>query len=272
MTKSSHTIGIEINPKLLGVFFADRIGDTLRMFCFYTNNAISQFDVPAAENQDNLRAIFSKFQMEETCTSIIMEEAVQGRIYLKHDDRHWSYTMLKSPVNTMPPLNADLAELDWTIVWRTQDLEVLRFGLPGDAEHCYAIRTQISEADSHRLMKNSNAFTQPVSPRRKKSRRWLYVNLAAAALVVSIVIGAAIIQTVRENNHPPVQTGAASFAPAPAAGYYLLSNHQISGPYALKVIADMKNGGLLGAGTMFRAENSADWSKLEELPLNSKSK
>ena len=272
MTKSSHTIGIEINPKLLGVFFADRIGDTLRMFCFYTNAAISQFDVPAAENMDNLRAIFSKFQMEETCTSIIMEEAVQGRIYLKQGDQHWSYTMLKSPVNTMPPLNANLAELDWTVVWRTQELEVLRFGLPGDAEHCYAIRTQISESDSHRLMKSSNAFTQPVSPGRKKSRRWLYVNLAAAALIVSVAIGAAVIETIKENNRAPAPVAASSFTPSPTSGYYLLSNHQISGPYSLKSITDMKAGGLVGAGTMFRPENTADWSKLEELPLTPKSK
>src|SRR6185295_4746941 len=83
MGKQFEPLGIEINPQRVGVLLTDHIGDTLRLFCFYTNATVSQVDVPADENRENLSALFVTLSMEETCSSFILDEVVQGRLYVK---------------------------------------------------------------------------------------------------------------------------------------------------------------------------------------------
>jgi hypothetical protein len=68
--KRSMAVGIEMNPKLIGALLTDQVDNTLRVFCFYTSGRLSQFDVPAAENQDNWHSLFSwmkRFKAEFAC-------------------------------------------------------------------------------------------------------------------------------------------------------------------------------------------------------------
>ncbi len=271
MIKHSQTIGIEINPKLIGVLLTEKIGDTLRLFCFYTNAEISQVDVPAEENRDNLRAFFTTLNMEETCSSLILDEVVQGRVYLKIENQHWLYTLLKSSRAALPPLNADLADLPWRVIWRSQEAQVLEYGQPGDAEHCYAIRKEIGESDAERLVKNSKAFTKPVSIPRKQPHRWVYANLVIALLAVGILVSATILYTFKQGNHASTQklaVGPAVPNVSVTVGCFLLYNHQITGPFPVKFIADLNTASLLNPEVLCRLENSNDWIKPADLLSN----
>lgn len=271
MNKKTQTLGIEINPKLIGALLTEKIGDTLRLFCFYTNANISQVDVPAEENADNLRGLFTTLNMEETCTSLVLDEVVQGRAYFKNEERHWLYTLLKSSQNTLPSFNADFADLPWRVIWRSSDTQVLEFGAVDEAEHCFCIRKEISEEDSARIMKNSKAFTKPLSIPRKQSQRWIYTNLGLAVLGLAALMAGALVYTLKENIHAPLPAAPGHTAVAPtgsAVGYFVLYNHQISGPFPLKVITDLNAAGLLNADVLCRPENSNDWIKPADLSLN----
>lgn len=269
MTKHPHAIGIEINPRLVGVLFTEKSGDTLRMFCYYVNAEISQFDVPAMENQGNLQSLFASLNLEETCTSLILDEVVQGRIYVRDEHQHALYTLLKSPGDTLPPLNADIGELPWLVIWRSQEAEVLQYGQLGDPEHCFALRSHISESDAARLIKNSKAFTNPVSIPRIKTYRRPYLKIGLALLVAGVLAVATLFYLYKGDNHVEARSGAVTqpvVASVPAtSGCYLLYKHQISGPYPTKVIIEMNAGGLLNAETLCRAENSEDWIKPADL-------
>ena len=275
MIRHAQPLGIEINPKLIGALFSERIGDTLRLFCYYTNADISQVDVPAEENKENLRTLFSSLNLDPNCTSLIMDEVVRGRIYLKNDDHHWLYTLLKSPDATLPPLNADLGELPWRVIWRSQEADILHCGPTENFEPCFAIRTHISESDATRLMANSKAFTHPVSISRKQPRIRQCAKAAFAILAGGILLAAPIIYSFKQSSlaatpsMPGMQTAATAVAKAVSGktGYYLLINHRMSGPYTTAVIAEMNSGGLLGTETLCRPENSADWIKLDDVPL-----
>ena len=85
MSKQSLAMGIEVNPKLVGALFTDKIGDTLRVYCYYTTGETSQFDVPEEDNRENLRSLLATLNTEETCTSLIQDEVVQGRVYVQAD-------------------------------------------------------------------------------------------------------------------------------------------------------------------------------------------
>lgn len=265
MIKNSLAMGIEINPKLVGALFTDKIGDTLRIFCFYTNGETSQFDVPHEDNRDSLRSLLSTLNTEETCTSLILDEVVQGRVYVQANNQHWLYTLLRSPGNIPPPLNADIADLPWQVCWRSHEAEVLRYHRPDDSERCLAIRTRIGENDAARLVKTSKAFTHPVSIPRKQPQRWLHLNLAMALLALGVLAAATLFYTFKQSHRAaaaaPVAAVQAKALPA-APGYFLLYNHRISGPYPAKVIADMNAGGLFNDETLCRPENSMEWGKL----------
>lgn len=270
--KSPSVLGIEINPSLIGVLFADTVGDTLRLFCFYTNAETSQFDVPLEENRENLRALFATLKIDATCTSLIVEDVVQGRIYVHRDGRHWLYTVLKSPGNTIGALDANIADQDWKVIWRTQEVEVLQCGHSGFAEHSLAIRTQISENDAARTMQNSKAFTKPVSIPRSKPQSRLPATVAAILLLVTILGGAAVYYASNKSSRAPVKPE--TVATAVAAGnagqnYYVLYNHQITGPYPAKVLTELNAAGVLSAQAMCRTENSTDWIKLSDLASTS---
>ncbi|HSY18158.1 MAG TPA: hypothetical protein VK815_07480 [Candidatus Acidoferrales bacterium] len=264
MGKQFEPLGIEINPKRVGVLLTDHIGDTLRLFCFYTNATISQMDVSAGENRDNLSALFVTLGMEETCSSFILDEVVQGRLYVKGDDKHWLYTLLKSSSDTLPALNADLASLPWRVAWLSRDTQVLEYGWPGDGEHCFCIRKEISEEDASRLVKNSKAFIKPVStPRKQKPARSSFA-LILAMLASAMLISVAVIYGVEQEGHAPTQPAAVSTANTAApqpSGFYLLYNHQISGPFPAKTIADLNTSGLFAQDVLCRAEGATDWIK-----------
>jgi GYF domain 2 len=267
MNKRSHAVGIEINPKLIGVLLTERIGNTLRMFCFYTSGCTSQFDVPAEENRDNRHELFSSLNVEATCSSVILDEAVQGRIYAQSENQHWLYTLLISPGNRLP-LNADIGDLPWQVIWRSQEMEALQYRATEGAEPSFALRSRLTEDDALRLVKNSKSFTNPVSPLRKPPHRWLLLNIALVLVALAVVVTATVFYTFKQNhNHtsrPAPALNTKNTAPATPTGssYFLLYNRQISGPYPTKVIADMNAAGLFNRDTMCRTEASTEWVKL----------
>lgn len=263
-------MGIEIKPQLVGALFTDKIGDTLRVFCYYTNGEFSQFDVAEEDNRESLRSLLSTLNTEETCTSLIQDEVVQGRVYVQADKEHWLYTVLRTPGQIPPPLNADIADLPWEVCWRSHEAEVLRFTQAGGLERCVAIRTHISEADANRLVRTSKAFMRPVSMAipRKQPQRSTQAHIGIALVALVLIAGANLFFTIKRNHTLvavlPSQPNStpAKVVTGPAGGYYLLYNHKISGPYPAKVVSDMSANGLFNDETMCRPENSTEWGKL----------
>ena len=266
MTKNSLAMGIEVNPKLVGALFTDKIGDSLRIFCYYANGEISQFDVPEDDNRESLRGLLASLNTDETCTSLIQDEVVQGRVFVQSGKDHWLYTVLRCPGQIPPPLNADIADLPWQVCWRSFEAEVLRYSQPDGPERCMAIRTHINENDASRLVRTSKAFIRPVSIPRKQPQRWLHAYVAIALLAVGSVVGGTLYYTFRQSHATVTATKPAADAPAKVIAdggeYYLLYNHKISGPYPAKVIADMSIGGLFSEDTMCRPGNSTEWNRI----------
>jgi hypothetical protein len=264
MSQVQYVIGIEINAKFVGALFTERIDQTLRIFCLYTNGDTSQFDVPAEENLDSLHHFFSKLNTEVTCTSVIVDEVVQGRVFVRSGEHHWLYTLLSTPGNVLPPFNADICSLPWQPCWLSSEADILEYGKPGDSVHCFAVRTQVSENDALRMVKDAKVFTNPKSLSKKSRHRWLYLNLAVVLVILAILIAATIRYTFKGNAGKTIEPDRVTHVTSVnlVTNYYLLQNRQISGPYAEKTIADMSAGGLLNASTMCRAENSTEWISL----------
>lgn len=271
MAKVSTAIGIEINPGLIGVLFTEKVEDTARFFCCYRNGETSQFDMPAGENQENLRSLFASLNMEPTCTSLLLDEMVQGRVFIQSGGKHHLYTLLKSAGDTLPPLNADIGSLPWEVIWKSQEVEVLELGCPGMGEYCIAIRNEINELDAGRLMHSSKAFVNPVSIPRKQPRNWMPAFIAFALLASGFIIGAATHSAFGSVPGPAQPTiVAAQPEPSPAsttAQCFLLSDHRITGPFPAGVVAQMNAAGVLGTETLCRMENSTDWVKPSEMTL-----
>jgi hypothetical protein len=272
MSKHIQALGIDINPKSIGVLFTDNDAETIRCFCYFTNAEVSQFDMPAQENIENLRYLFTTLNMEATCTSFVLDEVVQGRVFSIAGEKRWLYTLLKSPRGTMPPMNTDISNLPWKVIWRSPEVEVLQLGQAGNQEYCFAIRNEINDADASRLMKNSRAFTNPVSVARQDRSRWGYAYIAAALLVVSTIVGGTLYYTFKQNRTAPVPVVASAKAndgmtAPPVAKCFLLYNHRIAGPFPADVVAEMNKAGLLSAETLCRPESSSDWVKLSEVAL-----
>jgi len=269
MTHST-TLGIEINPKYVGALFTERMDKTLRVFCYFTNGDTSQFDVPAAENLDNLHHFFSKLNMDATCSSVIINEVVLGRVYSRSAEQHSLYTLLSTPGTVLPPFNADICDLPWRLCWQSQEADILEYGRSGEPIHCFAIRTQVTEGDALRLIKDARAFLNPVSCQKKQPYRWLYLNLALVLVGLATLIGLTVFYSSKETAGKPVAPVIAKETPAlpPGASYYLLSNHQISGPYTVKTLALMNTGGLINAATLCRPENSTEWLPLTRVLPN----
>lgn len=269
MANQQSVIGLEINPKFVGALFTEQVDETLRVFCFYINGEVAQFDMPAQENLESLRCFFTKLNMEQTCSSVVNDEVVQGRFYVQSDENHWLYTLLASPGNILPLYSTDICNLPWRVCWRSLEADILEYGNPGEPAHCYAIRTAITENDAARLVKQSRAFMNPVSVQRKRSHNRLFLNLGVGLACLSIPIALTLFYAMKPTaNASPEPTAAvvAKVQPQVAAGhYYLLYNHQISGPYTVKTIADMKAGGLLNADAMCRPEKSTEWVGLSTL-------
>lgn len=270
MDHIANVTGIEINPKFVGALFTERVEETLRVFCFYINGGTSQFEVPAEANRDNLHHFFSKLNMDATCSSVVIDEVVQGRIHARSGAKHWLFTLLSAPGNVLPPFDADIFSLSWHLRWQSQETDILEFGKPGDFVHCLAIRTLISENSAARLLKESRAFTNPVSVRKKSfSRRFVLSGIAGALFLgITAVLAGSLIATQMQKTPTPVSTPVARPANTavkqPAAEkYYLLNSRQITGPYTPAGIADMKACGLLSPETLCRPENATEWTRLD---------
>ena len=267
MKSLQNVIGMEINPKFVGALFTEQIGGTLRVFCFYTNGDISQLDMPAEENLGNLKRLYTKLNIDENCSSLIVDDVVQGRVYVRAEGNCWLYTLLSAPGNILPTFNADICDLPWRHCWRSKAVDVLEYGEPGKSGHCFAIRTQISGNDASRLVQGSNAFTNPSSVQRKQPRRWSYLGIGVVVAVLGILLSLTLLHADKPGANgslqPPVTMKAT--AEINATGFDLLFNHEISGPYPGKTIASLNEAGLLKADTMCRPENSVEWISLATL-------
>jgi hypothetical protein len=273
MAKHQNVIGLEINPKFVGALFTNQVDDLIHVFCFYVNGEVAQFDMSAKDNLDGLRHFFTKMNMEETCSSVVIDEVVQGRFYVRSQEDHWLYTLLASPGNLLPLSGADICQLPWRTCWQSPEAEILEYGGSGDTAHCYAIRTAITETDAARLVKQSKAFINPVSVRRKPPRNHLLLNLGVGLACVGIPLALTLFYTLKPRAHAASEPRAAVAARAhfrPVSGgsgnrYYLLYNHQISGPYTDQTISAMRAGGLLNADAMCRADGATEWASLSTL-------
>jgi len=259
--------GIEINPKFVGAFFTEQIENRLRVFCFFTNGGTSQFELAADENLDNLQSFQSKLNMDETCSSVILDEVVQGRIYVRTEDACWLYTLLSTPGDVLPQINGDICDLPWRHCWRSLAADVLEYGQPGDPVHCFAIRTQISEGDASRLVKDAKAFINPLSLKKKTSHGLAFLTIGLATVLLGSLIAGTAFYTSKQKADGSFNPTVAPMATAEptTCTYYLLYKHKIAGPYPVKIIASMNAGGLLAPETMCRPEKSTEWASLATL-------
>jgi hypothetical protein len=270
MAKQQQVVGFEINHKFVGALLTEQVDGLLRVFCYYINGEISSFDLPAKDNIDNLRHFFTKLNMEETCSSLINDEVVQGRFYVRSEGEEncWLYTLLASPGNIMPVGNEQIFNLPWRVCWRSLEAEVLECGRMGEAGHCFAIRTMVTDGDASRLLKQSKAFLNPIVVQKKRSAKRLYAGVGIGLACLVLPMAVTLYCSHRAASHavpPPVPVVVAAKAQPvapPKGNYYLLSNHQITGPFSAKTIVEMKAAGRINDGTLCRAENSTEWAGL----------
>lgn len=270
MASQQQIVGIEINPKFVGALFTEQVDDVLRVFCFYINGEIAHFEMSAKDNLENLRHFFSKMNMEQTCSSVVIDDVVQGRFHVRSGENHWLYTLLSSPGNVLPLQINDICNHAWKVCWRSQEAEILEFGRAGEAVHCYAIRTTVSEHDTNRLVKESKAFLNPTFVRQKRTHSRLYLNLGLGLACLGTTLGLILFCSFKSTTRAAVEpdvVATASAAPSPSAAgnYYLLANHQITGPYSVKTIAGLKAAGRLDADAMCRSETSTEWAALSTI-------
>jgi len=267
MKAQARAAGIEINPKFVGAFFTEQIENKLRVFCYFTNGGTSQFELAADENLDNLHSFHSKLNMDETCSSVIHDEVVQGRVYVHAGEICWLYTLLSTPGEVLPQINGDICDLPWRYCWRSLAADVLEYGKPGDSVHCFAIRTQISENDASRLVKDAKAFINPLPLKKKASHALAFVSIGTALVLLVTLIAGTAFYTSKQRANGSFNSRVVSVETAePATGtYYLLYKHKIAGPYPVKIIASMNSGGLLAPETMCRPEKSTEWANLATL-------
>ncbi len=264
MKEIKKTCGIEINPKFVAACFTEQIENKLRVFCFFANGGTSQFELSAEENLRHLQSFYSKLNTDDTCSSVILDEVVQGRVYVRSGKNCLIYTLLSTPGNGLPSFDGDIGDLPWTYCWRSQAVDVLEYGKPGDPGHCFAIRTQISENDAQRLVKESKAFTNPLSVRKRKPHRRLYLAVGVVLVLLGMLIGLTIFYNFKPKASNPIPAVEVIVEPR-ADTYYLLCNHQITGPYPVGIVSSLQAGGLLNPETMCRSDKSTEWVGLTTL-------
>jgi hypothetical protein len=271
MKRTTHKVqALEINATMVGALFTDRQGDRLRVFCFYLNGDTGQFDVPADENSDSLHSLFAKLDMVDQCTSIILEKVVRGRVYAEREGNLHSYTLLSTPGDVLPPLNAEICDLPWKIVWSSQEAEVLRLVGVGRAAHCYAIRSPVNDVDAPALYRSSNAFVNPVSVTEKISSPNHWVRQAVAAALLALAVGMGWWLGYRTGKGVPVEHVMArevkNLVTVPETKAQMLANRAITGPFTLAELARLNTEGKIPAEAMFRVEGSTEWVPLRDMP------
>jgi hypothetical protein len=261
---------LEVNASMIGALFTDRAGDRLRVFCFYLNGDTGQFDVPAEANRDSLHHLFSKLDMVGQCTSFILEKVVRGRLYVERDEKLECYTLLATPGDSLPPLNADICDLPWKSVWAGQEVEVLRLASTRRGARCFAIRSQVRDMDADALYRSSNAFVNPHSITQNASEHSAVLRnvVTAALLVVAVSLGWLVgYNTERDSATPHVSARAVENTVAIAeTKVQMISDRTITGPFAMAELAQMNKEGKLPSDSLFRLDGGTDWVPLLELP------
>ena len=261
---------LEVNASMIGALFTDRAGDRLRVFCFYLNGDTGQFDVPEEANRDSLHHLFSKLDMVGQCTSFILEKVVRGRLYVERDEKLECYTLLATPGDSLPPLNADICDLPWKSVWAGQEVEVLRLASTRRGARCFAIRSQVRDLDADALYRSSKAFVNPHSVTQNTNDHSPVLRnvVTAGLLVVAVSLGWLVgYNTERDTPAPRVAARAAANTVAIAeTKVQMLSNRAITGPFTMTELAQMNEDGKVPAESLFRLDGSTDWIPLLELP------
>ncbi len=255
---------------MIGALFTDRVGDRLRMFCFYLNGDTGQFDAPEEENRDSLHSLFAKLDMVGQCTSVILEKVVRGRIYVEREGNLHSYTLLATPGDVLPSLNAEIYDLPWKTVWASQEADVLRLFGAGNAVHCYAIRSPVNDVDAPALYRSSNAFVNPQSVPESFSSPHHWVRQTAAAGMVIAALSLGWWLGFRAGTGTGAERVVArevknSIADADATAQ-MLARQTITGPYTMPELARLNADGKLPADAVFRLAGSTEWVALRDLP------
>ena len=271
MNRKHHKVhALEINADMIGALFTDRVGDRLRVFCFYLNGDTGQFDVPADENRDSLHSLFARLDMVGQCTSVILEKVVRGRIYVEREGSLHCYTLLATAGNVLPSLNVEIYDLPWKTVWASQEAEVLRLSGGGHAAHCYAIRSPVNDVEAPALYRSSNAFVNPQSVPETFSRPHLWVRQAAVAGMLAVTLGLGWWLGFRAGKgtgagHVAAREVKTLVADADSKAQ-MLARQNITGPYTMPELARMNADGKLPADALFRLEGSTEWVSLRDLP------
>jgi hypothetical protein len=268
-TKHKAVQALEINASLIGALFTEQNDTHIRVFCFYLNGSTSEFTVPADSNQESLHHLFSRLDMVDQCTSVILEKIVQGRIYVEHEGRLVSYTLISTAGSSVPPITPDLCNLPWRRVWSSTEAEVLELGAPGKSIHCFAVRSHVNDVEATSIYRSSNAFIAPTVTRR--------VGLPGATLAIAVSAAVAVLavggwfaasQLLRAS---PVPVQARTLAPMqtslPNLRAHVLHEQKITGPFTTQELVKMSAEGSLPRTALLRAEGSSEWVSYDQLLL-----
>ncbi len=265
---------MEINAAMIGALFTERVGDRLRVFCFYLNGDTGQFDVPEEENKDSLYNLFARLDMPGQCSSVILEKVVRGRVYTEQDGEMYSYTLLSTPEDVLPPLNADICRMPWKTIWSGDGAEVLRLAGVGRQMRCFAVRSRVSEVDASQLYRSANAFVNPRSFNGsiRQQNPILRQVVAGCLLVVALSLGLTLGYQFGYNRANAARPMAATPTTKPtqnpggAFKAHALLNQKIQGPFTMHDLAAMKSEGKLTPDALFRLEGSTEWVAYDALP------
>lgn len=261
--------GIEINTKLVGALFTDTIEDRLSVFCLYLNGEALQFDLPAEGNIASVDELFRQFDLFKKGNSVVVEQIVRSRIYVEEPKGIWVYTLLATEGSRCPSIDQNLHSLRWKCVWSARGTEILKLEY-GKGDYCFAVRSPIIEAQLQHTLHETKALVHPKmdSPPKRLAL------IAAASVLAGVVLIAAVVAGYRQLRNgagvKPIVVSARSVAPiavVPVAptNYFLLVNRELSGPFPLENILEREKTGQLPTDALIRAEQSADWQKLDLL-------
>jgi hypothetical protein len=258
---------LEINPGLIGALFTDQTDTHLRVFCYYLSGATSEFTVPLDENLDSLNHLFARLDMLGKCTSVILEKAVQGRVYVEREGALFSYTLLNTPGTAPLPITPDLCDLPWRRVWSSSEAEILELRDTRHNARRFAVRNPVNDLEAGSIYRSSHAFLHPmVLPHKSLGLRVAPV----VALTVLVLLGGAGA-AVWWNQRPaatPAPVRARALPPAPAAPSWqaqMLHDRRITGPFTAAELERMAAAGQLPAPALFRCEGATDWVPYHQL-------
>ena len=260
--------GIEVNPKMVGALFTDQVGNFTNVFCLYLNGDVIQFSLPLEGNLTSVAHLFKQLDMFEKCSSAIVDQIVRGRIYVQDQKGIWMYTVLATAGSINPSVDATIHNLPWKRVWSAGATEVLKLERRRGKKYCFAVRSQIAEAELAHALREAKAMVNPVvaaPPRVSPVRIGASIATAMALLLASLVgfrhfVHVELVKPMKVQARPMAQTVA-----GPKANYFLLVNHERSGPLSLDQVLELQKAGKLPGDTLVRTEQGVDWQPLEKL-------